>query len=193
MLIVESDPAAVELFLSTGKLACPSCGGVLRPWGWARDRALREVGREQRLSVRRSRCGACTKSHVLLPDRCLLRRRDGVGTIMAGLIERAQKVATARIATGLGTPLDTVRGWFRQFTRRAEELRVQLWAFAHVLDPELEPIAPSGGRLADAVEALGIAMRAAGRRLGPRPGFGWASALTGGLLLANTSSTFRVP
>lgn len=193
MLIVESDPVAVELSLSMGNLACPSCAGVLRPWGWARERVLREAGREQRLRVRRSRCRACATSHVLLPDACLLRRRDAVSTIVTALVAKAKKTATAAIASALGVPFDTVRRWLRRFAARAEELRVALWARAHVLDPELEPIVAQGTPFADAVEALGVAMRAAGRRLGPRPGFRWASALTGGLLLANTSCTFSAP
>ena len=193
MLIVESDPAAVELFLSTGQLSCPSCAGVLRPWGWARERAVREAGQEERLSVRRSRCSACARSHVLLPDRCLLRRRDSVSTIVSALVAKAKKQASAVIATELGVPFDTVRRWLRRFAACAEELRVGLWAMAHALDPELEPIVAQGAPFADAVEALGVAMRAAGRRLGPRPGFGWASVLTGGGLLANTSCTFRAP
>ena len=144
MLIVESDPAAVELFLSTGKLSCPSCAGVLRPWGWARERAVREAGQEERLSVRRSRCSACARFHVLLPDRCLLRRRDSVSTIVSALVAKAKKQASAVIATELGVPFDTVRRWLRRFAACAEELRVGLWAMAHALDPELEPIVDAG-------------------------------------------------
>ena len=40
------------------------------------------------------------------------------------------------------------------------------WAYA--LDAELSPIPPSGSALADALEALGTAVSAGVRRLGPR-------------------------
>ena len=41
VLMVGSDPDRVELALASGELACPGCGGVLGPWGWARGRWLR--------------------------------------------------------------------------------------------------------------------------------------------------------
>lgn len=102
-------------------------------------------------------------------------------------------MSARRIAIGIGVPFDTVRGWLRRFAERAEVFRVTLWARAHALDPTLPAIAPAGSPFADAVEALGICVRAATRRLGPRPEFGWASVLTGGLLLANTSSPWSTP
>ena len=61
-----------------------------------------------------------------------------------------------------------------------------LWA--HRLDPNLGPIAPAPSVLAGAVEAVGVAARAASLRLGPRPAWSWASVLSGGMLLYNTSS-----
>lgn len=192
MLIVDSDSAVVERSLAAGEFECPTCTGTLRPWGWARDRTRREQGHEERLRVRRARCRACKTTHVLLPDSCLLRRRDGVATIGQALVAKANKIALARIATDIGVPFDTVRGWLRRVRARAEELRGRLWARAHDLDPTLPPIAPQWSPFADAVEALGVCMRAATRRLGPRPGLGWASVITGGLLLANTSSPFPV-
>ena len=89
MLIVESDRAAVEQSLGAGVLFCPGCGGELRPWGSARKRALREEGVETALVPRRSRCRSCEKTHVLLPDSCLLRRRDALATIGKALLAKA--------------------------------------------------------------------------------------------------------
>ena len=36
MLTVSHDSVVVELDLLVGRVACPDCGGRLRPWGWAR-------------------------------------------------------------------------------------------------------------------------------------------------------------
>jgi autotransporter translocation and assembly factor TamB len=193
VVIVESDGEAVEESLVAGRLQCPACDGELRPWSWARPRTLRHRGEETRITVRRGRCRGCQKTHVLLPDACLLRRRDSVHSIGAALVAKVAGTATAAIARDLGVPLDTVRHWLRRLRARAEELRAALWARAHGLDPELAAVAPAGSALADVVEVLGIVMRAAARRFGPRPGWAWASVLSGGLLLANTSCTYRAP
>src|SRR5690349_3051816 len=44
VLTVGVDAARVEDRLAGGELACPGCGGELRPWGWARARVLRDEG-----------------------------------------------------------------------------------------------------------------------------------------------------
>ena len=66
-----------------------------------------------------------------------------------------------------------------------------LWA--HALDANQKPIEPAGSALADAVEAVGVAARAASLRLGPRPAWSWASVLTVGALLANTNTPWLAP
>ena len=96
-MIVDSDPAVVEQSLAAGELSCSECAGPLGPWGWARERALRDHGAEERFRARRSRCRVCEKTHVLLPDACLLRRRDGVGTIGRALLDKV--AGRTRIAT----------------------------------------------------------------------------------------------
>jgi hypothetical protein len=189
VLIVESDRIAVEQSLGAGELFCPGCGGELRPWGSARERALREEGVETALVPRRSRCRSCEKTHVLLPDSCLLRRRDALATIGKALLAKAAGDGRRVIGARLSIPPDTVRGWFRRFGAAAEELRVRCWAWAHALDASLEAITPAGSPFADALGALGLAMATATRRLGPRPGWGWAAVITSGrLLLTHTSS-----
>lgn len=188
MLIVESDPVAVERALVAGELTCPACAGELRPWSSARNRVVREERRETTVAPRCSRCSSCKKTHVLLPDRCLLRRRDALVSIGGALVDKAAGLGRRRIGRRLGIHPDTVRGWLRRFARRAEHWRVRCWAWAHALDASLSPIAPAGSVFADALSALGLAMATATRLLGPRPDWGWVAVLSSGELLANTSS-----
>lgn len=188
VLIVESDPVAVERALRNGELTCPACAGELRPWSSARARAVRERGAEITIAPRRARCSSCKKTHVLLPDRCLLRRRDALMSIGAALLGKAAGFGRRRIGRRLGIHPDTVRGWLRRFAHRAEHWRVTCWAWAHALDASLSPIAPAGSAFADALSALGLAMATAARLFGPRPGWAWAAVLSSGELLANTSS-----
>ena len=60
VMMVEPEADRVEARLVAGEYACPSCRvGWLRPWGFARPRALRDRGREVVIQPRRSRCGSC--------------------------------------------------------------------------------------------------------------------------------------
>jgi len=188
VLIVETDRAAVECLLVTGELRCPSCRGQLRPWGSARQRPVRAAGTETTLTPRRSRCSSCEKTHVLLPDTLLLRRRDALAVIGAALLAKAAGEGHRRIGGRLLVHPDTVRGWLRRFTARAEGWRAHCWAWAHALDASLPAIEPQGSLFADALSAIGLAVSAATRRLGPRPAWGWVAVITGGGLLSNTSS-----
>ena len=68
MLIVASDQERVEVELQAGRLACPPCGGELRPWGHGRWRVLRRrAGGQDHFRVRRARCRACLVTQTLLP------------------------------------------------------------------------------------------------------------------------------
>ena len=120
MFTVGTDAARVEEWLTDGELMCPSCGGSLRPWGWARTRTLRDDGGAVVLRPRRSRCGECGGSHVLLPVFALLRRADAVSVIGAALAARAGGAGVRKVAAVVGRPVETVRGWLRCFTDRAE-------------------------------------------------------------------------
>jgi hypothetical protein len=51
----------------------------------------------------------------------------------------------------------------------------------------LAPVAPGGDGFVDALEAVGVAVRAAVLHWGPRPVWWWASWLSGGGLLFHTS------
>lgn len=125
---------------------------------------------------------------MLLADDGLVRRRDAVEVIGAALAAKAEGQGHRRSASALGVPAPTVRGWLRRFARHGEAIRSFFTALAHRLDPLLGPIDPRSSPLADAVEAIAVAARAASLRLGLRPPWAFAAAASGGGLLANTTS-----
>jgi hypothetical protein len=186
--MVGTDDVEVERVLRAGLLGC-DCGGELRPWGRASERALRDAGGgEDRRAPRRSRCSSCRRTHVLLPVDSLLRRRDAVGVIGAALTARARGSSIVRVAARvLGVPFATVRGWLRRFALVADALRARFTVLAHELDPLLGAIGATSSAVGDAVEAIGRAARAAALRLDPGDAWQFAVAATGGLLLCNTS------
>lgn len=193
VLIVETDAARVEVALVNGQLACPRCRGRLRPWGWARERTLRRVVGPVRLRPRRSRCSSCKATSVLLGDVALLRRVDEAVVVGTALLRKAAGVGARRIAAEISRPRETVRGWLRRFAERAEALAAHFRSWAFVLDARLDQVVVSASPIDAALEAIGVAARAASLLLGPRPVFSWASAMTAGALLANTSSPFPPP
>src|SRR5436190_214274 len=85
MLMVCAEVALVEAELVGGLLGCPSCRGVLGPWGHARERVVRCRSGDRLLRPRRARCRACAGTHVLLSEIVLLRRRDEVSVIGAAI------------------------------------------------------------------------------------------------------------
>lgn len=122
---------------------------------------------------------------MLLPAAFLPRRADTIEVIGAALLAAATGASHRTIAADLLRPADTVRGWIRAATARASSLREHATILAHRFDPLLPPIRPAGTPLADAVEALGDAVTASTRRLGPG-GSAWEliSWMTSGRLLA---------
>lgn len=188
MLMVCGEGARVEVELVGGVLSCPSCRGVLGPWGHARRRVLRCLEGDRWLRPRRARCRGCRETHVLLPDFCLLRRQDEVAVIGAAIEAMVAGEGYRRIAGRLGVPADTVRGWLSRFAERAEQIRTYFTRWAVVLDPEIGVVLPAGGGVADAVEAIAVAVRAWVLRFGPRPVWRIVSGLSAGGLLCNTSS-----
>jgi len=185
--MVCAEEATVEAELAGGVLRCPACDGELGPWGHARERVIRGVGR---LRPRRAKCRGCAKTHVLLPALCLLRRRDAVAVIGAALAARAAGRGHRRIAGRLGVPKDTVRGWLRRFARDAEQVRAYFSRWVFVLDVELGPVAPAGSGFADAVAVIAVAARAFVLRFGPREIWPVVAMLSGGVLLCHTSCPF---
>lgn len=130
---------------------------------------------------------------MLTPEDSLVRRRDTVGDIGEALVAKAAGSGHRTIAARLGVPASTVRGWLRRFAAMAEQIRAHFTAWANALDPMLGAIEPAGSTFADAVEAVGTAAAAAVRRLGPRPAWQVACALSAGALLSNTSCPWAGP
>lgn len=183
--MVGTDAGVVERELGEGRLGCPACRAVLRPWGHARGRPVRgRAGRVLRLRPRRSRCTGCGRTHVLLPEFVLARRADAVTVIGAAVTAKATGVGHRAIGAGLGRAAGTVRGWLRRFAARAASIRVVFTTLAHALDPGLAAAEPTGSDFADAVAAIGAAARAASLRLGPRGPWTFAARASGGRLLA---------
>jgi hypothetical protein len=189
MVTVGADARVVERRLAAGRLRCPGCSGRLAGWGHARGRVIRgEGGIGWRLRPRRSRCGGCGVTHVLLPVSCLLRRADGVAVIWAALAGKAAGLGFRPIALGLGRPASTVRDWLARFAGRAGAVRGLFTVWLCALDADPPPLAPAGSAAAG--------RRWAGRLVSLSPGE-LASSVSAGLLLApgftakwiNTSSS----
>jgi hypothetical protein len=187
VLTVGVDAAQVEDRLAGGGFACPDCGDVLRPWGWARTRVLREDDGPVMVRPRRSRCGSCGRSHVLLPVFALLRRADAVSVIGAALVARAAGAGARTAAAVVGRPVETVRGWLRRFGHRAEQVRVTFTSLLVGVGVDPVPPAATPSVFADAVAAVIGASEAVRSRwpdVGELPVWALASAVTGGKLLA---------
>lgn len=187
--MVEPDAVRVEAILAVGKYECVACGvGRLAPWGFARERVLRDRTRTVTLRPRRSRCVSCLVTHVLLPTVALLRRRDLAEVIGAALQARfVDGTSRKKVAAAAGVEPDTARGWFRRFAQRSEEIRVTFTEWAHRLDPGLGAIEPRGSPAADALEAIGVAAAAAARGLNPTPPWWFVAGVSGGRLLSNAN------
>lgn len=111
-VIVVSDPQQAEQTLAQGQMHCPTCGGVLRPYGWARARTVRALGTARvRVRPRRARCASCRATQVLLPGELCARRADTTEVIATALAAHAEGDGARRIAAQLGRPVSTVRAW----------------------------------------------------------------------------------
>lgn len=192
MLIVETNSLAVETALLSGELRCPSCDGALAPWARARERIVRFVDGIERRTLRRSRCSSCKKTHVLVPNDTLVRRRDAIVVIGPALLESAEGLGHRKIAACLDRPPETVRGWLRRARSRVEEIRVHFTNWSVALDGA-SLLATTGSALLDAMNAVGHAGRAAVlREIAVNP-WHFCSGATKGLLLSNTSSPWLSP
>jgi len=67
------------------------------------------------------------------------------------------------IAEQLDRSPSTVRRWLRRLAARAETLRVRALEWTHRLDANAGPIGSAASPLADALEAVGVAVAAAAR------------------------------
>jgi hypothetical protein len=192
MLTVSADPVVVESQLFAGGLSCP-CSGALAAWGHARERTVIGHDRFVRVRPRRGRCPACGVTHVLLPAGLLLRRGFTVEVIGRVLELAAVAVATRRIVRMVGVARSTVRGWLTRFTGRAELLRGHFTAWLLWLAPSTSRVDPTGGPVSDGVAAITAVGGIAVEVLSAGSVWAFASAATGGRLLANTTAPFPAP
>lgn len=186
MMTVGLDAAEVENDLCAGLLGCPAttCGAVLGPWGWSRERLVRGAGR---LRPRRGRCRGCLRTQVLLPASVLLRRADAVTVIGEALVAKANGAGHRPIAVLLDVPPSTVRGWLRRIALVAPQVLAVLAAVAAELGTEFTPPAVTVGAVAAVVELLGALSAAVARQLGGSCSpWRLAAVLSGGRLLAPT-------
>jgi hypothetical protein len=159
LLSITVNPDVLEADLAAGRLCCPGCERPLARWGFAREREVRMLDGVRCLRPRRARCGRCETTHVLLDACSVPRRRDGAEVIGQALVAKVQGDGHRRIAMRLGRPPSTVRGWLRAAARRAETLRAAASRWTQALNVAREPARPAGSPLADAVEAIGSAVR----------------------------------
>lgn len=193
MLTVSADSVVVESQLAAGVLSCPGCGGVVAPWGHARERTVVGADRVVRVRPRRARCRCCLVTHVLLPAAMLLRRGWAVEVIGRALELFAIGMAVRRVAGAVAVSRSTVRGWLARFAVLAEVLRAHFTRWALWLEPAWTRLQPQGSPVADALAALLAAAEAARRHHGSVSVWQFASTATGGRLLCNTTWSFPAP
>ena len=85
---------------------------------------------------------------VLLPAIAPARHGYAIDVVGQVLLARARGRTHRTIGAELGIPADTVRGWIRRVTARAEWLRVQGTTMAHQVDSMLPATVPAGSALA---------------------------------------------
>lgn len=181
------DTAAARQALARRGLRCPDCSAPLAPWGRARTRTVRD--REgARLTSRpdRARCTGCRATHVVLDAGLLAHRGYSVGVVGQALLAAAAGSGHRPIAARLVVPEGTVRGWLRRArgaARQLHELGVQTTV---LLDPDVLPALDRADPLTLALDALGAAALAFGRRFDREDTDPWAriNVLTRGRLLA---------
>ena len=182
MLVVTDDQERVEAELAAGRVACPGCGGRLRPWGFGPRRVVRTSSGLEHVRARRAVCPACGVTHLLEPASTLPRMRDSAEVVGAAWQAKVDGAGYRSIAAKLGRPESTVRRWLRRLASRAGALRAAATDWLYQFDPSAPPLEPAGSPLADALESVGRAVAAASSRLGPRPPWPTAVTLTGGLV-----------
>lgn len=125
-------------------------------------------------------------THVLLPVVALLRRADAAVVIGAALAARDGRLGYRRIATVVGRPALTVRGWLRRFAGRVEAVRAVFTVWVRALDPDPVMPRPAGGAWADAIAAIQATAVAAASRFVISEVSAWelATAISSGRLLA---------
>ncbi len=109
------------------------------------------------------------------------------------LLAKAAGAGQRVVAARLCRTRETVRNWFRAFGARAAHICRHFLSWALALDARLHEVPSHSSAFADAVEAIALAARAASLAFGPRPVWSWASQMTKGGLLSNTTWPYPAP
>jgi hypothetical protein len=174
LLCLDLTDATNQLLAGTLLCASPACAGVLRPWGHARFRSLRD-GDGYR--PRRARCHTCRRTHVLGWAHSYPRRADHVNVVAAALLGAAAGLGHRAAAALVNRPSSTVRDWIRRARVNSEPVRVLATRRALALDSVAERFDPTGTPLGDMLDAVGRAVMASTLRLGPSGAGPWQHAL----------------
>ena len=180
------DTGAARRALDRRLLRCPDCREPLKPWGRTRERTVRgRGGTKATFRPDRGRCTGCDATHVILGANLLPGRAYAAGLIGTALLSSARGRGHRAVAREAGVPEGTVRGWIRRARRSAEQLRVIGVRAVVTLDQDALPVRVLADPLACALDALGAAAMAMGRRLGLQDTDPWARivVLTRGRLL----------
>lgn len=153
MQTVRGDEASVERRLCQGLLQCP-CSGVLGPWGWARERAIRTPAGTVAVKPRRGRCRSCGATHVLLPAWLFVRRAFAGALMWVCVLARAAGSKVAAIGSRFGVRASTVASWLRRITGRADWWRQVLMDVLARVDARVRRFVPARSALGDAVAVL---------------------------------------
>ena len=191
MMIQVFDTAAASIALARRMLPCPQdCGQMLRPWGHARERTVRDAsGALLRVRPDRALCRGCDVTHVVLDARLLPRHGYAAGLIGRAVLGAALGSGHRSIAAELAVPPGTVRGWIRGARRSAIHLRAEgIRTLVH--HGQDMPARWPPGELGFALECLGAAAMALARRYQLHHVSPWAviNVMTGGRLLSMAPS-----
>jgi transposase-like protein len=161
------DAQAARQALAAGRLACPSCGGMLRPWGRTGQRTV--VAADGPIAVRldRGRCRACRTTHVVLPATLVPRRSYSLGRIAAALAEAGLGAGSRSIAARIDVPVGTVRSWLRRARDNADALYRFGVQTVVALNPDLLPTTPRPTQLGDGAHRAGRGCRGRDRAVHP--------------------------
>lgn len=179
------DYAAAGKQVEVPERDCPNCGRRLNWWSgyW---RKLRQDGERFEIWIRRGRCPPCHKTHALLPDFVVRRRRYAVEVIGAALELGATRVSAWQSSVRLDLPFGTVRDWFRRCRERSAEQLEKLARLA------LRVGAQIGELPTRPLSALVIVLKVVWERSrGPDPGLSgvwrfWNAVCSGAGLASNT-------
>lgn len=117
-VIVARTTELAEQLLADGDMRCPRCrNGQLAAWGYGRRRTVRSHGGATvTIRPRRTRCGACGSTHIVMPAALQPRHADTTAVIGTALVHKANGMGYRRIAASMDRPATTVRRWLRRLS-----------------------------------------------------------------------------